>query len=230
VAHRGLTSRDPENSLASIKAALSAGLDFIEVDVRATKDASLVLLHDSTLERTTDSAGRITDLTAAQSQSVRLQDGSRLPTLESALALCGLRATLCLDVKDALLIEPLIRALKIHEGPTEVWSEHLSVVRACSANGLPAALICNGLLPRGIGAFIWQARDAGATGVSFYPADIEPHVAAACRHAAMPFLCGTPNDEATWLELVRQGIRGIITDRPLDCIKWHRSLQRITSC
>jgi glycerophosphoryl diester phosphodiesterase len=227
VAHRGLTEAAPENSLASVAAALRERLDFIEVDLRTTSDGALFLLHDATFERTTDHAGRIADLTADQAQRVRLQDGSGLPRLESALELSATRATLCLDVKEARAATPLVQALcNIREG-VEVWSEQGNVVAACAERGLPAVLICNGLLPRGIGDFLWHARGFGATGVSFYPADIEPHVAAACRNASMPFLCGTPNDEGTWRMLLRAGARAIITDRPLHCLAWLRSRQRI---
>jgi glycerophosphoryl diester phosphodiesterase len=227
VAHRGFTKAAPENSLASIGAALGEGLDYVEVDVRLGLDGGLYLLHDATLERTTDHAGRLADLTAAQIERVHLEDGSTLPRLESALALCATRATLCLDVKEARATTVLLRALRACQGPLEVWSEHEMVVAACAEFGLPTVLISNGLLPRGIGDFLWRARELGASGVSFYPADIEPHIAAACRNAAMPFLCGTPNDEGTWRFLVDAGARAIITDRPLHCLAWLRSRQRV---
>jgi glycerophosphoryl diester phosphodiesterase len=227
VAHRGLTNAAPENSLASIAAALRERLEFIEVDVRTSLDGTLFLLHDASLERTTDHAGRLADLTAPQAQRVHLEDHSALPLLDHALALCAKRATLCVDVKETRAIAALVPALRTARGSVEVWSEHESVVAAGAELCLPAVLICNGLLPKGIGDFLWRARELGASGVSFYPADIEPHVAAACRNAAMPFLCGTPNDERTWRFLIEAGARAIITDRPLDCRSWLRSGRRV---
>jgi glycerophosphoryl diester phosphodiesterase len=227
VAHRGLTNAAPENSLASVGAALRERLEFIEVDVRSSLDGALFLLHDATLERTTDQAGRLADLTIRQAERVHLEDGSTLPRLEHALAMCVSRATLCLDVKDTRAVAALLPSLRASDGGIEVWSEHESVIAAGAEAGVPSVLICNGLLPKGIGDFLWRARELGAAGVSFYPADIEPHVAAACRNAAMPFLCGTPNDEGTWRFLTEAGARAIITDRPLHCLAWLNSRRRV---
>lgn len=220
VAHRGLTEAAVENSLSAVAAALTAGIQLVEVDVRVARDGALFLLHDATLDRTTDASGRLAYLTTEQASHARLRDRLSLPRLEDALDLCLRRAVLCLDVKDSLAAVPLLSVLRRHDTDVEVWSDHESVVTHASSQGLRTALISSGLLPRGIGDFLWRARECGAASVSFYPADLEPHIAAACRHAAMPFLCGTPNDEPTWHYLERVGARAAITDRPLDCLRW----------
>ena len=226
VAHRGLTRPWPENSIAAVTAAVAAGLGTIEVDVRATRDGGLFLLHDATLDRTTDAGGRLSNLTTAQAASVRLSDGSALPRLDDVLSLVR-RAALCLDVKDQEVAEPLLSQVKAHNTRVEVWSRHQSVVCQAARGGIKTALVSSGLWPRGIGEFLWTARDAGAAAVSFFPADVEPHIAAACRHASMPFLCGTPNDEDTWLYLAKSGARAVITDRPLDCRRLLSARRRI---
>lgn len=220
VAHRGLHSIAPENSLAAIRSALAAGFGRIEVDVRATRDGELFLLHDATLDRVTDASGRLTELSAEAAARVRLRDGSRLPTLASALALCQGRATLCLDVKELAALPRLTSLLRSNEQEAEVWSAERFVVRSAGAHNVYSALISSGVMPRGPGAFLWDAQDAGARAVSFFPADIEPHVAAACRNAAMPFMSGTPNDRATWRFLLQAGARAVITDRPISCRRW----------
>jgi glycerophosphoryl diester phosphodiesterase len=217
VAHRGLTHCQAENSLAALSAALAAGLDRVEVDVRAASDGGLFLLHDPSLERTTNAAGRLACLSSRIAETVQLYDGSMLPRLADALLLCRRRAVLCLDIKEERAVDPLVSLLSRFDAAAEVWSEHRSVVRRAAAAGISTALISSGLLAHGPGEFLWAARDAGASSVSFYPADLEPYVAAACRNASMPFLCGTPNDEATWRYLLQEGARGIITDRPLEC-------------
>ena len=55
--HRGLSARYPENTMPSFRAALEAGLDMIEMDVHRTKDGQLIVMHDHTVDRTTDGTG-----------------------------------------------------------------------------------------------------------------------------------------------------------------------------
>lgn len=66
IGHRGLPALAPENTMSSFRLAAEKGLDWIEFDVRLTKDGSLVIFHDETLERTTYSIGAVHQLTLAQ--------------------------------------------------------------------------------------------------------------------------------------------------------------------
>ena len=77
--HRGLSARFPENTLPSFQAALDAGLDMIELDVRMTRDGQLVVMHDDTVDRTTDGAGLLRDMTLEQvvNAIIELIDGKR---------------------------------------------------------------------------------------------------------------------------------------------------------
>src|SRR5262245_53187197 len=128
VAHKGLHTYAPENSFAAIEAALRAGLTHIEVDVRAAPDGRLFLLHDDTLNRTTNVRGRLRDLSAAHASRARLADGSQLPRLEAVLEL-GRDVTLYLDVKDAAAGWPLASLLRRHPGCAEVWANSPSLIR-----------------------------------------------------------------------------------------------------
>lgn len=214
VAHRGLQEHAPENSLAAIEAAIAAGFRSIEVDVRASADGDAYLLHDAALNRTTGGFGRISVQGRASLRHVRLADGSPLPRLAEALDLARGRVVLCLDIKSVRCLPALDELSRADRDGVEVWSSHPGVVHAWAGRCARTLSICDGLLSHGIGAFLWRAQRLGATAVSFFPADIEPHVAAACRNAGVPFLSGTPNDEATWAYLEAHGAWGAITDRP----------------
>src|SRR6478735_936367 len=72
--HRGGGATAPENTLPAIAAALAAGFDYVEVDVALTADRQPVLMHDTTVDRTTDGHGRLSSLTLAQVQ--RLDAGA----------------------------------------------------------------------------------------------------------------------------------------------------------
>lgn len=74
IAHRGLSSRYPENTLAAFQAAIDAGAGMIELDVTLTRDRRLAVIHDNTVNRTTNGRGRINAMTMAQLR--RLDAGS----------------------------------------------------------------------------------------------------------------------------------------------------------
>ncbi|MFE9733570.1 glycerophosphodiester phosphodiesterase family protein [Streptomyces sp. NPDC005863] len=74
-AHRGQWRKAPENSVAGIRAGFADGAQIVEADVRLTKDKVPVLMHDATVDRTTDGKGRVADLTLTQLRSLRLRAG-----------------------------------------------------------------------------------------------------------------------------------------------------------
>lgn len=74
-AHRGQWRDYPENSLPGILQAAKDGAEVIEIDIKRTKDGHLVLVHDATVNRTTNGTGRVEDLTLAQVKDLRLREG-----------------------------------------------------------------------------------------------------------------------------------------------------------
>jgi glycerophosphoryl diester phosphodiesterase len=66
IAHRGFSARAPENTMAAVELGVSAGADAVEFDLHVTGDGVPVLLHDSTLDRTTDRTGPVADVTFAE--------------------------------------------------------------------------------------------------------------------------------------------------------------------
>ncbi|HDI31391.1 MAG TPA: glycerophosphodiester phosphodiesterase, partial [Thermofilum sp.] len=85
IGHRGMRFVEPENTLRAIERALRCGVDAVEVDVRMTKDGRLVLMHDETVDRTTDGEGRVRDLTFNEIRRLDAGKGERVPTLEEVL-------------------------------------------------------------------------------------------------------------------------------------------------
>ena len=85
VAHRGASGYESENTLASFKKAIDVAADMIELDVRACKSGELVVIHDETVDRTTDGSGRVEDKTLTELKSLKGKKGERIPTLTEAL-------------------------------------------------------------------------------------------------------------------------------------------------
>lgn len=106
ICHRGLSSQAPENTLPALERAIQAGCDAVEVDLRTTRDGVVVLMHDSTIDRTTNGQGKVAQL---DYEEIRALDaggwfsdqfrGAHVPTLEEAITLAKGRARLYLDIK-----------------------------------------------------------------------------------------------------------------------------------
>lgn len=103
-AHRGNSDCYPENTMAAFRSAIEVGVDMIETDVRMTKDGVLVLIHDKLVDRTTDGAGAVAEMTFAQLRALNAGSAAQpqpIPTLEELLALLAdTDVTLNLEVKE----------------------------------------------------------------------------------------------------------------------------------
>ena len=128
VAHRACWSNGaPENSLSAIYECEQIGADIIEIDVAVTADGVPVLLHDETVDRTTDGIGRIAELSLADIRGLRLRVGpggpgseltnERIPTLEEALQASKDKFLINLDVKAEVFDQAyaVVRSLAIEE-------------------------------------------------------------------------------------------------------------------
>lgn len=127
-AHRGNSALAPENTLATFKAVMAMGVDYIEIDVRTTKDGQLVILHDGTLNRTTDGTGPMKNYTLEELRKLSAGKGyqgafkdERIPTLEETVQLVAQwnkhhkhKTNLYVDCKD-VAANPLVKALKAHK-------------------------------------------------------------------------------------------------------------------
>ncbi|NQU30966.1 MAG: glycerophosphodiester phosphodiesterase [Anaerolineae bacterium] len=88
-AHRGASAYLPENTLAAFELAYQQGADGIELDVKLSADGIPVVIHDATVDRTTNGSGRVADLELATLQKLDAGDGQKIPTLDEVFASIG---------------------------------------------------------------------------------------------------------------------------------------------
>jgi glycerophosphoryl diester phosphodiesterase len=108
IAHRGDHVEAPENTIAAYKNAIKHEADFVEIDLRTTKDSVLVIMHDGTVDRMTDGKGKVSDLTYAEIKKLKITDKRNLssktysvPTFEEVLKTCRNKINIYLDFKNA---------------------------------------------------------------------------------------------------------------------------------
>ena len=127
-AHRGDWIYAPENSIDALKHAIFFGADLIETDVRLTKDGKIIMMHDYTVDRTTDGTGTISDLTLEEIQKLHLRNNFggmtelKVPTLEEFIEIAKDKILLYLDKasydlpgnEQGHLVKELLKVLKAH--------------------------------------------------------------------------------------------------------------------
>jgi glycerophosphoryl diester phosphodiesterase len=106
IAHRGFSGHHPENTLRSFRAAAELGVDMVECDVHASADGKLAVIHDATLDRTTNGTGPVAQRTMAELQQFDAGEGERIPTLEELLE--ALDIPVVVEVKAPAALQPLL--------------------------------------------------------------------------------------------------------------------------
>jgi glycerophosphoryl diester phosphodiesterase len=229
LAHRGARHQAPENTLAAFRLAAEMGADGVELDVQLCRDGEAVVIHDSTVDETTDGRGRVKDYTLAELQALDAGGwyaaefaGECIPSLAQVLHELGPRLMLNIELKtDALLSDGL----------------EAEVVRLVEDTNLVHQVIVSSFNP----AALWRLRRLNRRipiGLLYSP-DQAPHlrgrwlqpllrpnalhprwdmldqaaVAAARRRGLMvnPWTCNEPE---AMLRLIQWGVDAIITDRP----------------
>ena len=99
IGHRGAAGHAHENTLAAIQKGIALGVDFVEIDVRCTADGVLVVLHDETVNRTTNGKGRVDRLSLQEVKKLNTANGEHIPTLEEVLKVVEGKAGLMLELK-----------------------------------------------------------------------------------------------------------------------------------
>ena len=100
LAHRGASAHAPENTMAAFELALSHQADGIELDVMLSKDDQVVVIHDDTVDRTTDGCGRVRDMTLDELKSLDAGDGQKIPTLIDVFEQLGDKCLLNIELKN----------------------------------------------------------------------------------------------------------------------------------
>lgn len=231
VAHRGAAGLWPENSLLAFNGALAAGYRVFEIDVQGTRDGDLVVIHDLTVDRTSNGKGSVRELSTAElgSLSLRGTGGEAIPHLGTILALLRRNgAASIVEVKfrpDAPEHDDLCRRLAdaiSHSGMLEgttvsafAWPSLTVLKRLAPALNLTAVTSARGLKDRGgLSATIAAATDLGANDLALEWTAVGPETAATVHGQGLRLGVWTPNEPGHIAEMIRSGVDWIITDRP----------------
>jgi glycerophosphoryl diester phosphodiesterase len=100
IAHRGASGLEPEHTVLSYKRAIQDKADFIEIDLRQTKDGKLVAIHDKDVERTTNGKGKVQELTLSQLKKFNAGKGQKILTIEEIIKEFGLSTNYYIETRE----------------------------------------------------------------------------------------------------------------------------------
>jgi glycerophosphoryl diester phosphodiesterase len=198
IAHRGDHVSLPENTLAAYTSAIKLGVDYIETDLRMTKDSALVIRHNSIEGMNTDS----------------------LPRFRDVLKLCRNKVKIYLDFKDAdvrltynmILAEHMEKQIIVYANTLDQLKEWHRVA--------PSMPIITGVPDHDVAAFLDEYKPAAVDGnIGQYSTEI---LALFKRRHVAVWLDVQAGDEGpdTWSEALKEGVEGLQTDHPAILIKY----------
>lgn len=224
IGHRGDPSEAPENTLRAINRAFAIGARMVEIDVRLSRDGVPVIMHDETVDRTTNGKGLVSQMTVAQLKALDAGSwmspkyaGERVPTLAEALQAAKGKGPLLLDLKVERMGGAVAQVLHNLNLPSSsvvigVWTDPQV---SDFVYHLPRSQI---LMSTEEGLSKWEAdffTKQIARGIAgFDMANWSPAFVAAAHAHGMPVYAFTVNDETAMRELIEIGVDGIETDFP----------------
>lgn len=223
IAHRGEHLHHPENTLPAYEAAIRAGADYVEVDVRTTVDGKLVVMHDATVDSRTNGSGRVKDMTLGQ--ILKLDAGIRSgeafrgvppPSFEEVLVWVRGRCGVYVDLKD---VAP--KAL------TAALERHGMVDRSVIYGGEELLRQLPGLrvMPEAMNAPTARrlVQELRPRVIAFDARDFTDDAIAVAREAGAAIYVdrfGPADNEGAWQNAIDRGATGIQTDKPAELAEY----------
>lgn len=226
IAHRGASALAPENTIAAFEKAVELGADAIELDLHISRDGELVIIHDDTLDRTTDGHGPVH---ARSLQELRQLDagrwfgesfaGQRIPMLAEVLERFAGTIPLALEVKAGSAFfrgieERVISVLREHQVISQVAVASFDHHALLKLKELEPSLRTAALLVGRPMSMPIIARECGADAMALECGLITRREVDACRAVGLQVMAWVVNEPARMRYFIDLGVDGIITDRP----------------
>jgi len=226
IAHRGASAYAPENTIAAFDKAVEQGADAIELDLHLSRDGELVVIHDDTLDRTTDGSGPVHQRSLGE--LMRLDAGrwfgegfagQRIPRLDEVLDRFAWKVPLALEIKAGSTFFPgieekVVSALReraaIDQAAVASFDHYaLRRLKEIEPTIRTAALLVG--RPVSLSAVAGPAK---ADGLALEASFVTKTEVEACRAAGLQIVVWVVNDPAQMRHFIGLGVDGIITDRP----------------
>ena len=226
IAHRGASGIAPENTVAAFKKAIETGVDAVELDLHGTADGEVVVMHDASLDRTTDHQGPVNQIAL---ETIKRADaggwfaaefaGEPVPTLTEALECIGEDAIALLEIKDPMIAEAVVAKVR------ETQTLNLTVIISFHTDVLQTVRSLEPRIPTGwlIGdnkdrvppeRLCQQLGELGCSLLNVNHRRITAEFAYEVRRRGISLWCWTVDDISRMREMKAFGVQGITSNYP----------------
>jgi len=112
IGHRGASGYEPENTLISFEKAIDLGADGIEIDVHLSSDGQLIVIHDETIDRTTNGKGEVNKMSLQELKKIRINNSQEIPTLIEVVELVNRRYFINIELKGIGTAKPVVELIE----------------------------------------------------------------------------------------------------------------------
>jgi len=223
--HRGASGYEPENTLRAIRRALDMGVTAVEVDVQLTQDGELAVIHDSTVDRTTNGTGFVRDFTLAALKRLDAGQGEAIPSLAEVVEEVTRRAHLAVELKHPEAAPAVLRFFQARGifAQAQVISFWHPAVKALKER---EPRLRTGVLLVGCPADpVGLARAALAEALVLHYAYVTPELVAAAHAAGLLVYIWNIDDVDTLKPYLAMNLDGIGSNRPDVLVEYLRGLK-----
>ena len=226
IGHAAAAGEAPANTLAGVRSCLDAGADAMEIDLQLSADGVPVLMHDETVDRTTNLTGPVRQITLAALQAADAGNGEPVPTLDQVLELVAGRLTVMCELKatpgdpehDQHCVDAVLEVLDRRGAKT--WAAIHSfqpdmVARARATEPrVSAAIISPPVSGEALDRLLGATLKRNAQAVSVEHSCIGRDLVLKAKRRQLTVWTWTPDREEDWARLIAAGVDGIITNVP----------------
>lgn len=220
IAHRGYSALYPENTMLAFEQAIQAGCDGIELDVQLALDGTAVIIHDETVDRTTNGAGSVEGFAYSQLRALDAGKGEKIPTLQEYLELVKkldiitnieLKNSICRYPGMEELVIGMVREYGLEDRVILSSFNHYSIIMCKQiAPHIPRGLLYDCWLVNA-GAYV---KSNGANFAHPHYSSITPEMVEETRSNGVGINTWTVDDAEVACNLFRLGINGLVTNNP----------------
>ena len=212
--HRGAAELEPENTRLSIQKAIDLGVDQVEIDVHLTRDQHLVVIHDATVDRTTDGQGAVADFTLEEVKRLDAGKGERIPTLQEVIDLVRGKVVLQIELKGPDTAEPVVRTVEQNNIESEVLLTSFVHERLREARQLNPSLALGALWTNPPTDACEQAIDMGAEAIHIQYQNIDAQLVQKAHAHGLMIRAWNPDTVEVIQRVIDLGVDAVGSNRP----------------
>ncbi|MFX1257456.1 MAG: glycerophosphodiester phosphodiesterase [Promethearchaeota archaeon] len=218
IGHRGANNLAPENTLKSFRKAIEAGADYIEFDIRQSKDGEIVIMHNDDIFITTGQEGSIKKMTLEELRKLNCGEGEKIPTLQELIELARGKIGLQCEIKVPGLTEKLAKKIKEENLTNTSIISSFMFIELLSLQKLNPNLKLGLLIPQYIKSSrilkrqIQKVINNNFYSVHLYYKSIDGELVNFAHDNKLKVIVWTVNSKTAMKKIINMDIDGIITD------------------